>query len=150
MEAIEEGSADYAVLPIENSSAGPVTQVYDLLVEFENYIVGETVLPIKHMLAGVKGTTLSSIERVYSHPQGLMQTSHFLDEHGTWQQISVANTSMAAKKMMEDQDTTQAAVCNEYACLLYTSPALITGIEECCAATIGAPSFGCLIAQISA
>ena len=46
MEAIEEGSADYAVLPIENSSAGPVTQVYDLLVEFENYIVGETVLPI--------------------------------------------------------------------------------------------------------
>ena len=74
MEAIEEGSADYAVLPIENSSAGPVTQVYDLLVEFENYIVGETVLPIKHMLAGVKGTTLSSIERVYSHPQGLMQT----------------------------------------------------------------------------
>lgn len=103
MEAIEEGSADYAVLPIENSSAGPVTQVYDLLVEFENYIVGETVLPIKHMLAGVKGTTLSSIERVYSHPQGLMQTSHFLDEHGTWQQISVANTSMAAKKMWEDQ-----------------------------------------------
>ncbi len=61
------------------------------------------------MLAGVKGTTLSSIERVYSHPQGLMQTSHFLDEHGTWQQISVANTSMAAKKMMEDQDTTQAS-----------------------------------------
>ena len=50
------------------------------------------------MLAGVKGTTLSSIERVYSHPQGLMQTSHFLDEHGTWQQISVANTSMAAEK----------------------------------------------------
>ena len=53
MEAIEEGSADYAVLPIENSSAGPVTQVYDLLVEFENYIVGETVLPIKHMLARI-------------------------------------------------------------------------------------------------
>lgn len=114
MEAIEEGSADYAVLPIENSSAGPVTQVYDLLVEFENYIVGETVLPIKHMLAGVKGTTLSSIERVYSHPQGLMQTSHFLDEHGIWQQIQCCQYfHMAAKKMMEAQDTTQAAVCNE-------------------------------------
>ena len=130
MEAIEEGSADYAVLPIENSSAGPVTQVYDLLVEFENYIVGETVLPIKHMLAGVKGTTLSSIERVYSHPQGLMQTSHFLDEHGTWQQISVANTSMAAKKMMEDQDTTQAAVCNEYAAELYGLDILAREIND--------------------
>ena len=81
------------------------------------------------MLAGVKGTTLSSIERVYSHPQGLMQTSHFLDEHGTWQQISVANTSMAAKKMMEDQDTTQAAVCNEYAAELYGMKILQEGIE---------------------
>ena len=130
MEAIEEGSADYAVLPIENSSAGPVTQVYDLLVEFENYIVGEAVHPIKHMRAGVKGTTLSSIERVYSHPQGLMQTSHFLDEHGTWQQISVANTSMAAKKMMEDQDTTQAAVCNEYAAELYGLDILAREIND--------------------
>ncbi|OLA16615.1 MAG: bifunctional chorismate mutase/prephenate dehydratase [Coprococcus sp. 43_8] len=130
MVEVEEGRADYAVLPIENSSAGPVTQVYDLLVEFENYIVGETILPIKHMLAGVKGTTLSSIERVYSHPQGLMQTSHFLDEHGTWQQISVANTSMAAKKMMEDQDTTQAAVCNEYAAELYGLDILAREIND--------------------
>ena len=130
MEAIEEGAADYAVLPIENSTAGAVNEVYDLLVEFENYIVGETVLPIKHMLAGVKGTTLSSIERVYSHPQGLMQTSHFLDERGTWQQISVANTSMAAKKMMEDQDTTQAAVCNEYAAELYGLDILAREIND--------------------
>ena len=82
------------------------------------------------MLAGVKGTTLSSIERVYSHPQGLMQTSHFLDEHGIWQQISVANTSMAAKKMMEDQDTTQAAVCNEYAAELYGLDILAREIND--------------------
>ena len=51
MEAIEEGSADFAVLPIENSSAGVVSEVYDLLVEFENYIVGEIILPIDHALA---------------------------------------------------------------------------------------------------
>ena len=102
----------------------------DAMEAFENYIVGETVLPIKHMLAGVKGTTLSSIERVYSHPQGLMQTSHFLDEHGTWQQISVANTSMAAKKMMEDQNTTQAAVCNEYAAELYGLDILAREIND--------------------
>ena len=77
MEAIEEGSADFAVLPIENSSAGAVNEVYDLLVEFENYIVGEVVLPINHTLSGVKGTTLDQIERVYSHPQALMQSAKF-------------------------------------------------------------------------
>ncbi len=81
MEAIEEGSADFAVLPIENSSAGVVNDVYDLLVEFENYIVGEIVLPVEHALVGVKGSTLSGIERVYSHPQALMQSSKYLDEH---------------------------------------------------------------------
>ena len=77
MEAIEEGSADFAVLPIENSSAGAVNEVYDLLVEFENYIVGEVVLPINHTLSGLKGTTLDQIERVYSHPQALMQSAKF-------------------------------------------------------------------------
>ena len=48
MTAIEEGAADYAVLPIENSSAGPVNEMYDLLDEFENYIVAETILPVVH------------------------------------------------------------------------------------------------------
>lgn len=119
MEAIEEGSADFAVLPIENSSAGAVSQVYDLLVEFENYIVGEVVIPIRHTLAGIAGTKLDEIERVYSHPQGLMQSARFLDEHGAWQQISVANTAMAAKKVLEDARRNQAAICSEYAAEIY-------------------------------
>ena len=119
MEAIEEGSADFAVLPIENSSAGAVNEVYDLLVEFENYIVGEVVLPINHTLSGLKGTTLDQIERVYSHPQALMQSAKFLDAHRDWQQISVANTAVAAKKVLEDQDQRKAAICSEYAARLY-------------------------------
>ena len=100
MEAIEEGSADFAVLPIENSSAGMVSEMYDLLEEFENYIVGEVILPINHYLVGTENTTLESIERVYSHPQALMQCSKFLDRHGSWQQIGAANTAVAAKKIL--------------------------------------------------
>lgn len=119
MVAIEEGTADYAVLPIENSSAGSVDQMYDLLVEFENYIVGETYLPIEQMLAGLPGTELTQIQRVYSHPQALMQSAKFLDSHGGWQQISVANTAVAAKKVVEDNDPAQAAVCSEYAAEYY-------------------------------
>ena len=119
MEAIEEGSADFAVLPIENSSAGAVNEVYDLLMEFENYIVGEVFLPIDHTLAGLPGTKVSEIERVYSHPQALMQSAKFLDEHRDWQQISVANTAIAAKKVLEDNVPTKAAICSAYAAEFY-------------------------------
>ena len=119
MEAIEEGSADFAVLPIENSSAGVVNQVYDLLMEFENYIVGEILLPIDHTLAALPGTKLSEIERVYSHPQALMQSAKFLDNHREWQQISVANTAVAAKKVLEDNERKKAAICSKYAAEFY-------------------------------
>lgn len=119
MEAIEEGSADFAVLPIENSSAGVVNEVYDLLVEFENYIVGEVVLPINHYLAGTENTTMESIKRVYSHPQALMQSYKFLDEHSGWQQIGAANTAVAAKKILEENDPAQAAICSEHAAKIY-------------------------------
>lgn len=119
MEAIEEGSADFAVLPIENSSAGAVNEVYDLLMEFENYIVGEVFLPIEHTLAALPGTKLSDLERVYSHPQALMQSAKFLDDHREWQQISVANTAVAAKKVLDDNDRKKAAICSRYAAEYY-------------------------------
>lgn len=130
METLEDGLADYAVLPIENSSAGAVSQVYDLLVEFENHIVGEIVLPIRHMLAGLPGTKIEEIECVYSHPQGLMQSDRFLDEHRNWQQISVANTAIAAQKVLKEQKKTQAAVCSEYAAKIHHLEILKEGIND--------------------
>lgn len=130
MEAIEEGSADFAVLPIENSSAGAVSQVYDLLVEFENYIVGEVVIPIQHTLAGIPGTVFSDIERVYSHPQGLMQSEKFLAEHRKWQQISVENTAVAAKEVLEAGKFTEVAICSEYAAKLYGLEVLAQSINN--------------------
>lgn len=130
MYAIEEGAADYAVLPIENSTAGAVAQMYDLLVEFENYIVGETILPITHTLAGLPGTDLGDIRRVYSKAEALMQTSRFLDEHSDWQQISVANTAIAAQKILEDGDKSQAAVCSAYAARIHGLSVLKEGIND--------------------
>ena len=58
-------------------------------------------------------------DSVYSHPQALMQSAKFLDAHRDWQQISVANTAVAAKKVLEDQDQRKAAICSEYAARLY-------------------------------
>lgn len=119
MEAIEDGAADYAVLPIENSSAGSVVEMYDLLEEFENYIVGETIIPITHTLSGLPGAKLTDLKKIYSKGIALMQASHFLDEHADWQKISVVNTAVAAKKVLEENDPTQAAVCSAYAAQVY-------------------------------
>lgn len=130
MEAIEEGSADYAVLPIENSSAGIVSEMCDLLVEFENYIVAETIIPISHTLAGLPGAKPDGIERVYSKTEALMQTSHFLDDHANWQRISVANTAIAAKKILDDNDPTQAAVCSAYAAKIHGLSVLVDDINN--------------------
>ena len=130
MEAIEEGAADYAVLPIENSTAGAVDEMYDLLVEFENYIVGETIIPITHTLSGLPGTDPKEIRRVYSKGVALMQASRFLDEHSEWQQISVANTAIAAKKIVEEQDRSQAAVCSAYAAKVHGLEVLKDNIND--------------------
>lgn len=130
MLALDEGSAEYAVLPIENSTAGIVSEIYDLLAEFEHFIVAEQVIKIEHCLMGCKGTTLDTIERVYSHPQSLMQSEHFLRTHADWDQISMKNNAFAAKKVAEDQDVTQAAIASEYAARVYGLEILRQGVNH--------------------
>ena len=129
MTAIEEGSADFAVLPIENSTAGIVSEIYDLLVEFENYIVGEQIIKIEHCLMGLPGTSISQIKTVYSHPQSLMQSERFLNDFG-WQQISMQNNAFAAKKVAGDKDGTAAAIASEYAAKLYGLHVLEKGVNH--------------------
>lgn len=129
MSAIEEGSADYAVLPIENSTAGIVNEIYDLLVEFENYIVAEQIIPIEHCLLGLPGTQLSEIETVYSHPQSLMQSARFLQNYG-WQQISMRNNAFAACKVAQDQNRNQVAIASAYAGEIYGLEILKKGINQ--------------------
>ena len=119
MEAIAEGSADYAVLPIENSSAGIVADNYDLLVNFENYIVGEQIVKCEHALIGLPGTKLEDIKAVYSHPQALAQCAEYLERHPKWRQIPYDNTALAVKKVAEDGDHTQAAVGSKFAAELF-------------------------------
>ncbi len=119
MEAIQNKKADYAVLPIENSSAGSVTENYDLLVEYDNCIVGEQIIKIEHVLLGLPEAELSDITQVYSHPQALMQCSRVLEEHREWEKISLKNTAMSAKKVREDNKKNQAAIASRLTADLY-------------------------------
>lgn len=129
MLAIDEGSADFAVLPIENSSAGIVSEIYDLLVEFENCIVGEQIIKIEHCVMAAPGTKLEDIKTVYSHPQSLMQSAHYLTEKG-WQQISMKNNAFAAKKVAAEKDKTQAAIAGETAAGIYGLEILERGVND--------------------
>ncbi|MCH5269340.1 MAG: prephenate dehydratase [Lachnospiraceae bacterium] len=129
MSAIEEGSADFAVLPIENSTAGIVSEIYDLLVEFENYIVGEQIIEIKHCLLALPGAAKEDIKTVYSHPQSLMQCARYLQNYD-WQQISMKNNAFAAGKVAKEQDKSQAAIAGEHAAKAYGLQILERGINQ--------------------
>lgn len=130
MTAIEEGSADFAVLPIENSTAGIVSEIYDLLVEFENYIVGEQIIKIEHCLLGLPGTDISQIKTVYSHPQSLLQSARFLAAHEDWKQVSLKNNAFAAEKVSKEGDRSQAAIAGEQAAKTYGLEILKRGVNQ--------------------
>lgn len=130
MKEVEAGAADYAVLPIENSSAGAVTHNYDLLIKYHNYIVAETFLSVDHALLGLSEAKEGDIQTVFSHPQALMQCSEFLNANRDWRQISVENTAIAAKKVFEDGDPSQAAVASEIAGEIYGLKVLKSSINH--------------------
>ena len=129
MEAIDEGAADYAVLPIENSTAGIVSENYDLLAQFENYIVAEQIIKIEHCLLGVPGAGIEEIRTVYSHPQSLMQSARFLAERD-WQQVSMQNNAFAAKKVAEEGRKDQAAIASGHAAKIYGLEVLKRGVNQ--------------------
>lgn len=115
MDAIADGRADYAVLPIENSTAGIVADIYDLLVDYDLYIVGEQIIKCEHALLGLPGASLEDIQVVYSHPQALMQCKIFLEEHPRWDTREMGNTAVAARKVMEEKNPAQGAIASKSA-----------------------------------
>ena len=128
--AVFEGRADYAVLPIENSSAGAVSDNYDLLLKYENYIVAEVFVPVCHCLLGTQDAELSDIRTVLAHPQALMQSSQYLNAREDWSQISVENNAVAARTVSEDANKSQAAVASRTAAEIYGLKVLEEGINH--------------------
>lgn len=115
MQAIKDGKAQYGVLPIENSSTGTLSDIFDLLAEYDNTIIGEHMVKIEHNLWGLPGAKLSEINKVYSHRQGLLQCSEFLKQHPDMKQIEGGSTAGSARRILEEQDATQAAIASKRA-----------------------------------
>ena len=110
---VETGQADYAVVPIENTSSGAINDVYDLLQHTSLSIVGEMTITIDHCVL-VSGTTdLESIDTVYSHPQPFQQCSKFLNRYPHWKIEYTESTSAAMEKVAQANSPRVAALGSE-------------------------------------
>ena len=117
--AMEEGETDVAILPIENTTAGSINDTYDLLADKDLHVIGEEVLKVNHCLMACEPTPLEKIRRIRSHPQAISQCSRFLAGLTHCQIEPYTDTAMAAQKVMEEGDPTQAAIASSYAAELY-------------------------------
>ena len=128
--ALERGEADYAVLPVENSSTGSIRQVYDLLAQYNYYVVGECQVKVEHCLMALPGAALEDIQAVYSHEQGLMQCERYLDAHWGWRRVPTLDTAGSAKQVAESGDRTAAAICSRRAAQIYGLHILAEGVND--------------------
>ena len=117
--ALENDEIEYGIVPIENSSTGAVTDGYDLLRKYDFYIVGEESISVKQNLVGIKGTKLEDIKEVYSHPQGISQSSDFLKQYSNWKLIPFNNTATSAKLIRDLGDKSKASISSDRAAKIY-------------------------------
>lgn len=118
-DAVERGDVDVSILPIENTTAGSINDTYDLLNEKDLYISGEEVLHINHCLMAPEDVHISNIRRILSHPQAIAQCSRFLTSLPRCHVESYFDTAMAARKVRDDTDLSQAAIASSYAAEIY-------------------------------
>lgn len=122
--------AHYGVLPIENSSTGGIFEVFDSLNDANLYIVGETYVHVTHHLLGCKGAALSTIEQVYSHPQGFQQSTLFLESFPEWQHVPYYNTAISAQYIATKQDPSKVAIASKRAAEIYHLEVIAKNIQD--------------------
>ena len=128
--ALVRGEVDAAVLPIENSLAGSVSEHFDLMLTHNVTIVRETLLRIKHNLIAISGAGLNQIDRVFSHPVALAQCRRFLGEHPKMEAFAFYDTAGSVKQLVELRDRHAGAIASEAAALYYGAQILAAGIED--------------------
>lgn len=129
MELVDKGEADFAVIPVENSNAGRVSDVHFLLPQTDLTIVGEHFLRVEHQLLALPLATLEDIEAAASHPQALAQCSAFLKKHQI-KALSRIDTAKSCERIVEMQDKTRAAIASKLAAEIYGLKILASNIEN--------------------
>jgi chorismate mutase/prephenate dehydratase len=127
---ITDGFADYGILPVENSSAGSVTEVYDLLLKYKLFIVKVYAVNVDHYLLGVRGSNINDIKEVYSQAHAFPQCSAFLNRHHKMVKMPYVNTAMAAQMVARDCIKTKAAIASKECAHLYGLDILAESIQN--------------------
>lgn len=117
--ALKNNEVKYAILPIENSYTGAIAEVYDLLVKYGFYIIGEECIKIDQHLVGIRGTEINNIKEIYSHPQGFEQSKKFLSKYQDVMLIPYHNTAISAKLISDLKDNKKAAIASKRAAQIY-------------------------------
>ncbi|MDW5299720.1 MAG: prephenate dehydratase domain-containing protein [Sedimentibacter sp.] len=112
------GAADVGVVPIENSTAGYINEVYDLLLKYDLYINYTYVKKVDHCLAGVADAAIEDITEVYSHPQAILQCKEYIARHGI-KHVEEINTAVAARNIAKLNDKHIACICSTEAAINY-------------------------------
>jgi prephenate dehydratase len=128
-EAVESGTAQYGMLPVENSTAGSINQAYDLLLDHDLRVWGEMFLRVRHTLLAPPGTSVSDIQRVRSHPHALAQCQRYLANHN-WVAETAYDTAGSARSLAEKPEPGVAAIASRLAGQLYELEELAYGIED--------------------
>jgi len=129
-DALAKGEIQYGILPIENTTSGSINEVYDLLREYEFYIVGEKCLRVEHSLLAVEGAKLSDIKEIYSHRQGLIQCSRYLSQYPEWKQIPYFDTAGSAEYIAKEGLKSKACIAGEKAASVYGLCVICRGIQD--------------------
>jgi len=128
--AVPEGLADALLAPVENSLAGSVVRVYDLLLQSRLTIVAETILPIEHHLIGCPGATLADLRSVASHPMALAQCERFFSSHPDWKRVPAEDTAGSVREILSRGDKSCAAIAGRRAAEHYRGAILSESIQD--------------------
>jgi prephenate dehydratase len=128
--AIGEGAADALLAPVENSLAGSVVRVFDLLLESRLAIVAETILPIEMQLIGLPGASLGDIRSVASHPMALAQCERFFAAHPDWKRVPAEDTAGSVREVLSRGDKSAAAIAGRRAAEHYHATILAESIQD--------------------
>lgn len=129
MKLVSEGEADLAMIPVENSNAGRVSDVHFLLPQTGLHIIGEFFLPINHQLLGLPGTKLADVKSASSHPQALAQCSEFLKRYGIKPTARI-DTALSCQDVLKFQDKSIAAIASKLAGEIYGLDVVAPNVEN--------------------
>ena len=130
IEHVRAGRAEAAVLPIENTTSGAISEVYDLLLDSGLHLVGDIKFKVRHCLLGLEGVSIAEVRKIYCHPQAAAQCSEFLATLEDCEIVHFSDTALSGKRIRDLNDSSVAAIASEEAAQLFDLQILKTGIAN--------------------